>query len=668
MTEFMTQFHFMRPEWLLLLIPTLIFAGLTLRHTLNRGSWDQHIDPALQDYMLDQTSENSRKGITSLLGLLWIVAVLALAGPTWERKPVPLVSNPHALVILMDMSLSMKAQDIAPDRAVRAIRKATDIMRAREDGVTAVIAYAGDAHTVVPFTDDSKTIEHLLQSLSPEIMPKLGSRPDKAIEQASKLMTDAGVNKADFLMITDGIQNRDIDRIQAVLPNQVKLSAIVVGTAEGAPIPVGDQGFLKDDSGTIVLPRLDTQPFNNLYDTVGSPWRMISYDDSDWRSMISVINPEDIGEEQEQTLEVWEDAGYWLIFLLLPVALYNFRRGAVFMLALGLYLATPQPAWADMWETDNQKAYKLMETDPAQAAELFSDPMWQGTAHFRAGNYEAAEQAFSQSDSAVADYNRGNAMAAQNNLDGAIAAYENALEKQPDFPEAQKNLDLANKLKEQQEQQQNQDGESGDDSQQSDENSEQNSNQNSEQNSEQNSDSDSDSSQNSSNNSSDSNSNSSSDSSQKQNSEDSSSQQADEDYAEQQAQKQAQQQSQEQNQQQNKQASAGKESDEQKDDAGEEKQSSASKDDEKNGDEESESQQMQSQKQESSQRQEQQQSQMQNQPDAMDSENMSMSREQQAAIESLLNEVPDNPGMLMKRKFLYQYRQSADQNEEEVLW
>ena len=641
MNAFITQFHFLRPEWLLLLVPALIAAIVLFRQTLQRGDWQQHIDEHLRGYMLDHVpGRQSTAGLWAVI-VCWILASLAIAGPAWERKAVPVMSNPDALVILMDMSLSMGSQDIAPTRAVRSVRKATDILRGRQDGVTAVIAYAGDAHTVVPFTDDNATIEHLLTSLSPEIMPKPGSRPDKALQLAAKLMTDSGLPKAQILLLTDGIQDKDVARIQATMPASAALSVIAIGTAEGAPVPLGDQGFLKDGSGNIVIPQLNTAPLQSLYSATGSRWRTLTYDDSDWKSLLSGPGPE-ANVEDERTIVEWSDNGFWLILLILPVALFSFRRGVLFGVALIAVMSLPQPSYAfefqDLWQTRDQQGQALLESAPEAAAQKFEDPQWRASANYRAGNFEAAAEDFSTSDTATADYNRGNALAQAGRLEDAIEAYETALEKQPEFPQAQQNLDTVKQLKEQQEQQQ-QDS--------------------------QNQDSQNQQSQDSQNQQSQDSQNQQNQDSQNQQSQDSQNQQSQDSQNQQNQDSQSQQNQDSQNQQN--QDSQSQQNQKQQDDKYAEEQATQkaqANQDQPSGEEETQSATQQSDTGDNDDTGDQKEQQTRARPADADT----MSREERAAMDSLLNQVPDNPGLLMQRKFLYQYRQSGDTSEEDVLW
>lgn len=640
----LSDFHFLRPLWLLLFIPAVITFAFLLKQGLSESDWQDVIDPALRGYVLDSAPKVSTKTGHWWILVAWIIATIALSGPTWQRIPVPVIKNQDALVILMDMSLSMGSQDIKPSRAIRSVQKATDIIRARKDGLTAVIAYSGDAHTVTPFTDDGETIEHLLPSLTPEIMPKLGSRPDKAITLAQELMSNANIHKAQFLLLTDGIQPIDITRIKGLLGENISLAVIAIGTVEGAPVSLGDQGFLRDNRGNIVIPRLDTAPLNELRTQANVPWLPLAFDDRDWRTLLKSkisSNNKEADASRNRQYDQWYDAGFWLILLLLPIALMTFRRGIVFTIVLIPALwSQPSDAfeWQDLWKTPDQQGQELFSKDPSAAAKKFQNPNWKGSALYKSGNYQEAAEQFSQDSSAQGKYNQGNALAQAGDLEKALEAYDEAIQRANAnsqlAQDAKANRELVEKIKEQQEKQQNQ--QSSDDSQSSDDKSnsdQKNSDKNQSSNNSESSDSQQRDSQQSDN----------QQNSEKDQQNSSSSQQEDDDYAEQQAQKNRQQKDQENEQQDdNTTAQASEKSDEEQEN--EDAQSMAQQDGEQVTD------------------------------NAMDQLNPNtnpqdgMTREERAARQNWLNRVPDNPGVLLQRKFLYQYRQQADDDKEEILW
>jgi Ca-activated chloride channel family protein len=324
------------------------------------------------------------------------------------------------------------------------------------------------------------------------------------------------------------------------------------------------------------------------------------------------------------------------------------------------FLMAPEPAMAGMWQTDDQQAAKELKRDPAAAAELFTDKAWRGTALYRAGKYDEAADAFNTLNSADAAFNRGNSLAMAGDLEGAIDAYEEALKKQPKFPAATKNLEQVKRhLEEQkeQEQQQQDSGDSSDEQNQDGEQGDQQDQQNSDSSSESNSDSNSDSnSENSQSDPSDQNSDSQeSDSSESQQdpSDSEEGKKSDDEFAEQKAQEQAQ----EQTPAENSESSSAQDRD--PNDKQPDAQADAQADEQDSNDSEAPA----------ALEQEQPTNDAGDESDAEALDTFSnLSREERAAMDSLLNQVPDNPGLLMQRKFLYQYRQNTDQTEEDVLW
>jgi Ca-activated chloride channel family protein len=616
MELFFSQFHLLRPLWLLTLIPALVLFILLLKRRLASARWHGIIDESLMPHVLDQMpSEQSRWPLWFIL-FAWVFSSIALSGPTWEQLPQPVQKKNNALVIVLDMSLSMAAQDVSPDRATRARQKVIDILKQRNEGLTALVVYAGDAYTVTPLTDDADTIINLVPALSPFIMPAMGSRPDKALALADKLIRDAGLTKAQFLLMTDGIQTKDIGRITKVLGNkQQQLSILTLGTEEGAPIAMQEGGFKRDDQGNIVLPKLDLESIKQLAADLNIRWHQMSFDDTDWHYLLNINSltakaldkSADQNNVPDQTtlqrqFDLWADQGYWLILIITIIAALSFRRGWLLSLAL---LITLQPEtsyanlWDDAWQTRDQQAQQIFEQDPAKAAEMFEDPNWKASSFYRAKDYEQAAESFSididasDKEQAESHFNRGNALAHSGELEKALKAYEQALKLNSDFPDAEFNKALVEKLLEEQEQQDSDEKQDSDEQQDSDEKQDSDEQQDSDK------DQDSDSK----------------DSEQK---------------------------------------------DSQEKDS--EQQDSEKKDAEENNEEESKSEQ--EKKAEEKLENQAEQEQQANQTEAEDD----LTREEKQALEQWLNRIPDDPGGLLKRKFLYQYKQRDQQDEGEVSW
>ncbi len=173
-----TQFHWLRPLWLLALLPALVLSVFLWRQKRKAYQWQQLIAPELLPFLLDGKTVQTKKSLIWVLLFAWIISCIAVAGPSWVKRPTPVEKNQNALVILLDLSYSMISEDVKPSRIARARLKIADVLRERKDGQTALIAYAGEAHTVTPISDDSATILSLLSSMHPNIMPLQGSNTE----------------------------------------------------------------------------------------------------------------------------------------------------------------------------------------------------------------------------------------------------------------------------------------------------------------------------------------------------------------------------------------------------------------------------------------------------------------------------------------------------------
>ncbi|MEM6773467.1 MAG: VWA domain-containing protein [Pseudomonadota bacterium] len=467
MNEIVANFHFLRPQWLLLLLPSVVLGLLLWRQRGREASWSKVISPELLPHLMSSESiRRSRAGVPVLIAA-WCLTALAAAGPSWEQLPQPVMQKQDALVLVLDLSFSMLATDLQPSRQDRVRRKILDLLRERREGLTALIAYAGDAHIVAPLTDDNPTIANLLPALNPGMMPLPGSNPVEAIDLALELLDSAGVRRGRIMLVSDGLTERDAREIEGRMAGQGRRLVILgVGTEVGAPIALPGGGFLKDDQGEIVVPSLDDDSFENLARSVGGSYVRMSVDDSDLRRLLDdtlVLDEEDT-ISLDRRADRWQDMAHWLVLPLLLIALGSFRRGWLYTLPLLLVLPSEDSAafeWRDLWlRKDQQGSRALAAGDSDTAASLFQDPRWRGTAAYSGEDYELAVQSFSSDESADGWYNRGNALAGAGNYAEAIAAYEKSLELLPDQEDAVRNIETLRKLQDQQQQQQPQQGDS----------------------------------------------------------------------------------------------------------------------------------------------------------------------------------------------------------------
>jgi Ca-activated chloride channel family protein len=459
-------FHFQQPGWFLALVPLAALIWRLRGHASSESAWRRVCDPGLLSYLLIAPPGADRRLPLGLLVASWLIAVIALADPVWEKRPQPVFSSEEARVVVLDLSRSMNDADLAPSRLERARYKVEDVLRRSREGQVGLVAFAGDAFVVSPLTSDARTITEMLQALEPGLMPVQGSRADRGLRKAGELLAQGGAPHGEILLVTDGYEGRDAPAAARELHEKgYTVSVLGVGTADGAPLADGSGGFVRDAGGAIVVPRLDEAALRALAAAGGGRYSTITGNDADLDALLRPLAPRLETRLKQTGLETdaWQSRGPWLAVLLLPLAALAFRRGwllgVVLLVAAGT--APPRPAmastWDDLWtRRDQQAAQALAAGDQARAAALATDPGRRGTAQYRAGDYGAALAEFSQTKGPDADYNQGNALARLGRYKEAIAAYDKALAAQPGMEDAQHNKAVIEELLRQQEKQQKQ--------------------------------------------------------------------------------------------------------------------------------------------------------------------------------------------------------------------
>lgn len=475
------EFHFLRPMWFFALLPLGVLLGLWWQQQRSRHGWTKMIDPALLPHVLIGSQGRGQWPRVLVLALAWLIAVTALAGPSWERREQPVYRQLAARVVVLDLSLSMLSQDISPTRLARAKFKLRDTLMQSREGQTGLVVFAGDAFAITPLTEDVNTLSSQIPVLHPGLLPIQGGRIDRALEQAQVLLDNAKATQAEIFLITDSAPSAAATAQAAKLRAAGhRLAVLGVGTLDGEPIALASGGFLRDNNGAIVIPQLPEDQLQTLAKTGGGPYARIRVDDSDLAHLLrpmqgQLVTPPELDQADaaaNMAADKWVDAGVWLTLLVLPLGLLMFRRGMFLVLPLAVLLLQPPPAaavtWQDFWLRRDQQAQAALEAAQAdKAVQLAKDPLRKGSAYYQAKDYESALSEFERFDSATSHYNRGNALAKMGKLQDALAAYDTALEKQPGWAQAQENRQLIEKMLEQQDQQQ-QNGQNGQQGEQSD--------------------------------------------------------------------------------------------------------------------------------------------------------------------------------------------------------
>lgn len=459
--------HFIRPEWLLALLPLAIILWALWRQHQSNSAWNRYIAPHLAKLLVTEGTQKSRRPL-HILAFTWVIATLALAGPALNKQSLPVFATEQGRVLVMDMSVSMFATDLVPNRLTQAKFRATDLLRGLKEGETGLIAFAGDAFTISPLTRDTGTLLNLLPTLSPDIMPVLGSNLAAALTQAKNLLAQGGHLRGDIIVMTDGITPRQFDEANSALSgSQYRLAIMGFGSPQGAPIRLPDGQLQRDSSNEVVVAKTDFGLLQKLADNHNGIMIPNRADGQDLVQLQHWLSDSGDAKATDLDGETWQDLGPYLALLLLIPALLSFRQGmlASWMLmgfASLLLSALPQKAhanaWDSLWHTQEQQAMQAYKAeDYANAAQKFETPQWRGAAQYKAGEYEQALKSFEQDSSAHGLYNQGNALMQLGKPDKAKERYQAALDKQPEFPQAKANLELAEKLLNQQQSQQNAD-------------------------------------------------------------------------------------------------------------------------------------------------------------------------------------------------------------------
>ncbi len=290
MTDFSWHtLHLLRPAWLLLLPAWWGVLWWIYHKEDNTAAWQRVCDPVLLDYLLMGTAVQRVVRWWWCLALVGSLLLLAMAGPVWKQLAEPVYRQSSALVVLLDVSRSMDSQDLQPSRLQHAKQKLHDLLALRQEGQTALIVFAGEAFVVTPLTDDIATIDAQLQSIRTDMMPVQGSHPAKAVSKAITLLKQSGIAHGDVFLIGDELPAVNDSlmsaAIQALTDAGHVFSAMPIGSMQGAPIPLQGGSFIKDAAGHIVIPHVDSTLFSYWVDQGKGQYHAMTLDNQDIESL-----------------------------------------------------------------------------------------------------------------------------------------------------------------------------------------------------------------------------------------------------------------------------------------------------------------------------------------------------------------------------------------------
>lgn len=448
------DFHFLRPWWLLGLIISAAVYVFTYKNSQIQSAWQKVCDKNLLDYLL--IKNNGTKGYKASVSaaLITLFLVTALAGPTWLKKENPALSVENPVMILLNMSGEMWNKDVSPSRIERAKYVIKDLTKSLKNTESGLIVYSKEPFMITPLTEDTSLIDNIMSALQLDIMPQDGDRLDRAIELAVSRMQKTGLPHGNLIVITSNVGER--------------FDAALTGASQAS-----DAGF---DVNIVNISKTTNDKLQMVADKGNGLY--LNYQQS-LAPLIQKINDITAKEiKQSKNMQtVWEDMGWYLLWLPALLFLFSFRRGA-FVIIWGCFfnIYTAEASW---FLNDNQEAlHDFEKQNYAEAAEKFTDTQWKGAAAYKNGDYEAAYENFLQKTDATALYNQGNALAKGEKIAEAIKKYEEALQKQPDFADAKFNLEYLKKQQQQKNQQNQQQKQEKNKQKQKQQNEQQNTNEN----------------------------------------------------------------------------------------------------------------------------------------------------------------------------------------------
>lgn len=435
------QFHFIRPLWLLILIPFGIVIYLRWKQDA-KNEWQEQLPKHLRNALTINDAEWKKQLPLKLLGVSMFVAIIVCAGPTWQREASPFGEDKAALLIVLDNSESMLQKDLAPNRLERSKQKIRDLIKQRQGGKTGLVVFSGSAHLAMPLTKDDSVFAPFLAAIQPDIMPVEGKSAETALPLIDPQLGAESVGTV--LLITDGVNPTTTEAFKSYFEkSRHQLLVLAAGNGDRASDNPMDLSSLKSlaskSNGSVVE---------------------VTIDDSDIKTLNSKI--ERHMQLNNESAMPWKDMGYFLLFPVSLLMLSWFRKGwlvkwcLVALIVSPSFYSTPTYAetvslkaktnesvkevtawdkttqwWMDLWLTpDQQGQWYFDKFEYLTAAKRYQDPLKKGTAYYYAGEYKLAHSAFLQVKTNLGIFNAANSLARQREYLAARDVYQLLLERE----------------------------------------------------------------------------------------------------------------------------------------------------------------------------------------------------------------------------------------------
>lgn len=317
------MFRFAHPEYLygLVVVPILVALFIYIRIKRNRAL-ARFGSREIVDQLMPNAS-NSRPVIKFILWMLALSsAIFACAQPQFGSKLKPEKRKGVELIIALDVSNSMMAEDIQPNRLERAKRAISRLVDNLKDDKIGLIVFAGDAYTQLPITTDYSSAKLFLNSVNTDIVPRQGTAIGAAINLATNSFSPQFTGNKAIIVITDGENHEDdaVGAATAAKEQGIVVHTIGMGLPQGAPIPVmknGQKDFRRDKDGQVVVTKLDEQMLQQISAAGGGVYVRANNAQVGLDTLFNEIDKMQGGEVESLVYAEYEEQYQWFIALAL---------------------------------------------------------------------------------------------------------------------------------------------------------------------------------------------------------------------------------------------------------------------------------------------------------------------------------------------------------------
>lgn len=302
--------HFLRPSWLLLLLPALIYLMWIIRSTQNRNPWHKVCDAHLLPVLIEKNHSSSSKLYNHcLLFLFYIFSIFALAGPAFQKVSLPIFQETEAWTIVFDLSNNMNVTDIQPTRLQRAKYKIYDITSTAKNLQIGLVAFTEEAFVASPLSKDASTLNNLVTELHPGMMPVSGADSSKGILLGQQLLKQAGFITGNILLITASAPtNESFSAAKKIAENGAHLYILAMVANE------------KENQHTI-------QQLRQLANLGGGNMQLFTAGSTDVQAILQhTSSGRAVQQDKKDQAFLWKDAGPLICLLLLPIAFFMLRE------------------------------------------------------------------------------------------------------------------------------------------------------------------------------------------------------------------------------------------------------------------------------------------------------------------------------------------------------